>query len=89
MATILCVLYDDPVTGYPPEYARDDIPEDRALLRWAGDADSRAGSTSRRVSSLAVCQVSSGLRTFLEERGHRFIVTSDKDGPTSVFEHEL
>ena len=26
MATILCVLYDDPVDGYPTSYARDDIP---------------------------------------------------------------
>ncbi len=30
-----------------------------------------------------------GLRTFLEERGHRFVVTSDKDGPDSEFEREL
>ena len=27
MANILCVLYDDPVGGYPPEYARDGIPK--------------------------------------------------------------
>ena len=27
MATILCVLYDDPVDGYPPEYARDGVPK--------------------------------------------------------------
>lgn len=26
MAKILCVLYPDPVTGYPPTYARDSIP---------------------------------------------------------------
>ena len=24
---ILCVLYDDPTTGFPPEYARNNIPE--------------------------------------------------------------
>jgi formate dehydrogenase len=29
------------------------------------------------------------LRRFLEERAHRFVVTSDKDGPDSVFEREL
>ena len=23
---IVCVLYDDPVDGYPPKYARDGIP---------------------------------------------------------------
>ena len=27
MAKILCVLYDDPVDGYPKKYARDDIPK--------------------------------------------------------------
>ncbi len=26
MAKVLCVLYDDPVDGYPPAYARDGIP---------------------------------------------------------------
>jgi hypothetical protein len=27
MAKLLCVLYDDPVNGYPTSYARDDIPK--------------------------------------------------------------
>jgi formate dehydrogenase len=26
MAKVLCVLYPDPETGYPPRYARDSIP---------------------------------------------------------------
>ena len=26
MANVLCVLYDDPIDGYPPAYARDQIP---------------------------------------------------------------
>ena len=26
MANVLCVLYDDPVDGYPPSSARDGIP---------------------------------------------------------------
>jgi formate dehydrogenase len=26
MAKVLCVLYDDPVDGYPKSYARDDLP---------------------------------------------------------------
>ena len=30
-----------------------------------------------------------GLRRFLEAAGHTFVVTSDKDGPDSVFEREL
>jgi len=27
MAKVICVLYDDPVEGYPKAYARDDIPK--------------------------------------------------------------
>ncbi len=27
MAKVLCVLYDDPVGGYPRRYARDEIPK--------------------------------------------------------------
>ena len=30
-----------------------------------------------------------GLRKFLESQGHTLVVTSDKDGPNSVFEREL
>ena len=26
MATVLCVLYDDPVSGYPPRYSRTELP---------------------------------------------------------------
>ena len=26
MTNIICVLYDDPVSGYPPSYARDSVP---------------------------------------------------------------
>jgi formate dehydrogenase len=26
MAKILCVLYDDPISGYPKSYARTDLP---------------------------------------------------------------
>jgi hypothetical protein len=30
-----------------------------------------------------------GLRKFIESQGHELIVTTDKDGPNSVFEREL
>ena len=30
-----------------------------------------------------------GLRRFLENQGHTLVVTSDKDGPDSVFDREL
>ena len=33
MAKIVCVLYDDPIEGYPTSYAREDIP---TLERYPG-----------------------------------------------------
>ena len=88
MAKILCVLYDDPVDGYPTSYARDDIP---TLDHYPGgqtlptpDAiDFRPGELLGSVSGEL------GLREFLEGLGHILVVTSDKDGVGSVFEREL
>ena len=88
MANILCVLYDDPVDGYPPAYARDDIPKiesyyDGQTTPTPEAIDFTPGELLGSVSGEL------GLRKFLEERGHKLIVTSDKDGPDSVFEREL
>jgi formate dehydrogenase len=88
MATILCVLYEDPVDGHPPSYARDDIP---AIERYY---DGQTTPTPEQIDFtpgelLGSVSGELGLRPFLEERGHRLIVTSDKDGPDSVFEREL
>ena len=88
MATILCVLYDDPVDGHPASYARDDIPKieryyDGQTTPTPEEIDFTPGELLGTVSGEL------GLRSFLEERGHSLIVTSDKDGPDSVFEREL
>ena len=88
MATILCVLYDDPVSGYPPSYARADIPK---IERYH---DGQTTPTPERIAFtpgelLGSVSGELGLRGFLEERGHRLVVTSDKDGADSVFEREL
>ena len=88
MANVLCVLYDDPVSGYPPAYARDDIPKIEHYY------DAQSTPTPERTDFtpgelLGSVSGELGLRSFLEERGHRFIVTSDKDGPDSAFEQEL
>src|SRR5687767_8717167 len=88
MAKIVCVLYEDPVTGYPKTYARDDIPR---IERYPGgqttptpkSIDFRPGELLGSVSGEL------GLRKFLESQGHTFVVTFDKDGPKSVFEKEL
>jgi formate dehydrogenase len=88
MANVLCVLYDDPVSGYPPAYARDDIPKiERYYDGQTTPTPERTDFTPGELLGSVSGEL--GLRSFLEERGHQFIVTSDKDGPDSAFEQEL
>ena len=88
MATVLCVLYDDPVAGYPPEYARKGVPE---ITSYPGGQSTPTAEGVDFVPGELLGSVSGGLglRGFLEEGGHRLIVTSDKDGPDSEFERAL
>src|SRR5436190_11620810 len=88
MAKILCVLYDDPVTGNPREMIRDDIPQlsrypDGQTLPTPSKIDFSPGQLLGSVSGEL------GLRKFLEEAGHQLVVTSDKDGKDSTFDKEL
>jgi formate dehydrogenase len=88
MANVLCVLYDDPVDGYPQAYARDEVPK---IERYY---DGQSTPTPERIDFtpgqlLGSVSGELGLRKFLQERGHELIVTADKDGPDSVFEREL
>ena len=88
MTTVLCVLYDDPVDGYPPAYPRDDIP--RIERYFDGQTTPTPEGIDFTPGELLGCVSGElGLRGFLEEQGHRLIVTADKDGPDSVFEREL
>ncbi|MXW27431.1 MAG: NAD-dependent formate dehydrogenase [Chloroflexi bacterium] len=85
---VLCVLYEDPVAGYPPAYARDQIPQlsnypDGQSLPTPAGLDFTPGELLGSVSG------GLGLGRFLADAGHRLVVTSDKDGPDSVFEREL
>src|SRR5271155_681493 len=88
MSKVLCVLYDDPVDGYPKSYACDSLPK---IERYPGGQtlptpkaiDFKPGALLGSVSGEL------GLRKYLEGLGHKFVVTSDKDGPDSVFEKEL
>jgi len=88
MATVLCVLYDDPVDGYPPSYARDDVPK---IERYPDGQSAPTPAAIDFTPGELLGSVSGelGLRDFVESRGHRLIVTTDKDGPDSVFEREL
>ncbi len=88
MAHILCVLYDDPVDGYPPSYARDDVPQIESY--YGGATTPSPEALDFTPGELLGCVSGElGLRSFLEERGHQLTVTSDKDGPDSAFEREL
>jgi formate dehydrogenase len=88
MAKIVCVLYEDPVTGYPTSYPRDDVPRlshypDGQTVPSPTALDFTPGTLLGSVSGEL------GLRRFLESKGHTLVVTSDKDGPDSQFEREL
>jgi formate dehydrogenase len=88
MSKVLCVLYDDPVDGYPTSYALGQIPK---LDRYPGGQtlptpkaiDFKPGELLGSVSGEL------GLRKFLEAKGHSLVVTSDKDGTNSTFDKEL
>jgi formate dehydrogenase len=88
MAKVLCVLYDDPVDGYPPSYARDDIPH---IDHYPGGQSTPTPSSIDFTPGQLLGSVSGelGLRRFLEAAGHTLVVTSDKDSADSVFDREL
>ncbi|MCW2889930.1 MAG: NAD-dependent formate dehydrogenase [Streptosporangiaceae bacterium] len=88
MAKILAVLYDDPVTGYPPRYARQEIPH---IERYSDGQSTPMPSAIDFTPGELLGSVSGelGLREFLEKAGHTLVVTSDKDGAGSTFEREL
>lgn len=88
MAKVLCVLYDDPVDGYPKSYARADIP---ALRQYPSGQSTPSPEAIDFTPGELLGSVSGelGLRRFLANAGHDFVVTSSKDGEDSVFEREL
>lgn len=87
-AKVVVALYDDPVTGYPPEYARDSIPTldifpDGQTMPSPKGIDFTPGELVGCVSGEL------GLRPYLESLGHTLVVTSDKDGEDSVLQREI
>jgi formate dehydrogenase len=88
MAKIICVLYDDPVDGYPKTYARDEVAQpkiyaDGQTLPTPKAIDFKPGTLLGSVSGEL------GLRKYLESNGHTLVVTSSKDGADSVLDREL
>jgi formate dehydrogenase len=88
MAKVVCVLYDDPIDGYPKTYAHDGLPHldgyaDGQTLPTPSAIDFTPGALLGSVSGEL------GLRAYLEGLGHELIVTSDKDGDGSVLDQHL
>ena len=85
---VLCVLYDDPKDGMPSNYPLSDLPKiekypDGMSLPSPSGRDFAPGELLGCVSGEL------GLRKFLEDAGHTFIVTSDKDGAGCRADKEL
>ncbi|MGZ4954589.1 MAG: NAD-dependent formate dehydrogenase [Methylobacter sp.] len=88
MAKIVCVLYDDPIDGYPQSYARDAIPKIKSY------PDGQTAPTPKSIDFIPGQMLGSvsgelGLRSYLEGLGHTLVVTSDKDGENSRLDQEL
>lgn len=88
MTKIVCVLYDDPIDGYPKSYARDGIPEIKVY------PDGQTTPTPKAIDFIPGQMLGSvsgelGLRRYLESLGHTLVVTSDKDGENSRLDQEL
>jgi formate dehydrogenase len=88
MAKVVCVLYDDPVDGYPSTYPRDDLPH---LDHYPGGQTLPTPSAIDFTPGALLGSVSGelGLRPYLESLGHELVVTSDKDGENSEFDRHL
>jgi formate dehydrogenase len=78
MAKVICVLYDDPVDGYPQAYAREGLPR---IDQYPGGQKLPTPKAIDFTPGALLGSVSGGLglRAFLESNGHEFVVTSDKD----------
>jgi formate dehydrogenase len=76
------------VDGYPTTYARESVP---TIPAYPGG---QTAPTPEKIdftpgALLGCVSGGLGLRSFLEGAGHTFVVTSDKEGPDSVFDREL
>ena len=67
MAKVVCVLYDDPIGGYPKSYARAGIPK---IERYPDGQTTPTPKklTSRQASFWVACPVSSVCVSFLSSK---------------------
>jgi len=85
---VVLVLYPDPTNGYPPKYARDDIP--KITVYPDGQTAPTPKAIDFKPGELLGCVSGElGLRKFIESRGHKLVVTHDKDGKGCALDKEL
>ncbi len=71
MAKVLCVLYDDPVGGYPTSYAREDIPKVEGYPGGQTVPNPKQIAISSPASFSAVSPANSGCAGFSKHRATR------------------
>jgi formate dehydrogenase len=87
-AKIVCVLYPDPLTGYPPNYVRNSIPN----ITGYADGTTTPSPSGRDFNPgelLGCVSGKLGLEKWAADNGHTLVVTSDKDGAGCQLEKEL
>jgi len=95
MVKIVCVLYDDPVTGYPESYSRDSIPS----ITHYPDKHGKPGQTApnpvgidqipQNGALLGSVSGELGLRQWCDAQGYELVCFSDKDGDGCRLDKEL
>jgi formate dehydrogenase len=87
-AKIVCVLYPDPEKGFPPKYARDDIPK---IERYPDGMTTPTPSAIDFTPGHLLGSVSGklGLQKWADANGHELVVTADKDGDGCELDKEL
>lgn len=98
LGKVVCVLYDDPVDGYPKSYARDSIPTITHYPDQNGNPkdtaptpkhDNTRDANGNNGILLGSVSGELGLRKWLEANGHELVVTSSKDGDDCELEKHL
>eukprot|EP01063_Lacrimia_lanifica_P018168 TRINITY_DN25112_c0_g1_i1.p1 TRINITY_DN25112_c0_g1~~TRINITY_DN25112_c0_g1_i1.p1 ORF type:complete len:436 (+),score=201.74 TRINITY_DN25112_c0_g1_i1:55-1308(+) len=87
-AKVVAVLYEDPKQGYPPKYARDEIP-DIKVYPDGQTTPTPKGCDVKPGELLGCVSGELGLRQYLESNGHEYVVINSKDGPDSDLAREI
>ena len=85
---VVCALYPDPQSGYPPPSVRDTLPN---ITKYAnGQTSPSPSAVDFKPGELLGCVSGAlGLSKFLKGRGIPYVVTSDKDGAGCELDRNL